>query len=187
MLTADEIGDLIRAGEIGWSGALRADALLLRLGGPLQPLRDPPAAQEVDVGDQDSIDRLYLPALPDWDSRCLRPGQLVLCGLDRPLRLGAGLAGAIGTLSHLARLGLAAHAGSPWVLPGWDGLLTLELLNLGPAPLRLHRGCPVARLLIFRTGPRTGPPPTAHPYYGRDGHHLGSRYAQEFGSRSYRR
>ncbi|XVV39332.1 dCTP deaminase [Streptomyces sp. CA-100214] len=63
--------------------------------------------------------------------------------------------GMIGGLSHLARVGLAVHVTSPFVLPGWNGHLTLELVNTGPAVLRLHHGMPLARLLVFALdGPR---------------------------------
>ena len=101
----------------------------------------------------------------------------------QPLRLGPAFAAAIASLSHLARVGLATHVTSPWVMPGWDGHLTLELLNTGPARLRLHRDMPVARAVIWRMD---GPPalrsrtPTTAP------EHLGSRYAAEFGSPAHR-
>jgi deoxycytidine triphosphate deaminase len=71
------------------------------------------------------------------------------------------------------------------VLAGWDGHLTLELLNLGPAALRVHRGMPVARLVLFTMD---GPVASvrAHPCYGGGGH-LGSRYADEFPACEYQR
>lgn len=185
MLTAAEITTLISAGEIGWLGGLRGDALLLRLGTPLQLLVAASRAGTVDLADQDSINRLYQPPRQRWDSVELRPGRIALCQINQPLRLGPGHAGAIGTLSHLARVGLATHVTSPWVLPGWDGHVTLELLNLGPAALRIHHGMPVARLVLFNMdGPVTNA--DAHPFYGTGGH-LGSRYADEFPAHEYRR
>src|SRR6266540_1611765 len=70
-------------------------------------------------------------------------------------------------------------------LPGWDGYLTLELLNVGPAPLRLYRGMAVARLVLFNLeGPVAHG--SAHPFYGAGGH-LGSRYADEFPADEYPR
>jgi deoxycytidine triphosphate deaminase len=185
MLTAGEITKLVEVGEVGWPGELRGDGLLLRLGAPLQLLVAAIAAGTVDLADQDSINQLYQPPRRQWDSFELRPGRMVLCQVDQPLRLGPGRAGAIGTLSHLARVGLATHVTSPWVLPGWDGRLTLELLNLGPAALRIRCGMPVARLVLFNMdGPvvRAG----AHPFYGGGGH-LGSRYADEFPAHEYQR
>ncbi|HZN20651.1 MAG TPA: hypothetical protein VFB84_21070 [Micromonosporaceae bacterium] len=185
MLTAGEITKLVELDKIGWPGELRGDALLLRLGAPLQPLVDAGSGSTVDVADQDSVNSLYHSPDDEWESFELRPRRMALCRINHRLRLGCSQAGAIGTLSHLARVGLATHVTSPWVLPGWDGYLTLELLNLGPAALRIHRGMPVARLVLFNMeGPvaHVG----AHPYYGSESH-LGSRYTDEFPSHGYQR
>ena len=177
MLTASEIVAQIGRGEIAWPGELRGDGLLLRLGSPLQLLADP--GHVIDLANQDSIDTLYTQALHGWDEYELAPGRMVLCAAGHPLRLGAAFAAAIASLSHLARVGLAIHVSSPWVMPGWDGHITLELLNTGPARLRLHPDMPVARAVIW---PMDGAirSPVPHGHYGRPGQ-LGSRYAAEFG------
>jgi deoxycytidine triphosphate deaminase len=176
MLTAGEIAVQVGRGELAWPGELRGDGLLLRLGSPLQPLIP---GGRVDLADQTSIDTIYEQPVHGWDDFDLAPGRMALCVVDQPLRLGATLAAAIGTLSHLARVGLATHVTSPWVMPGWDGHLTLELLNVGPATLRLPQGMPVARAVIWRMDGATREA-APHPHYGWDGH-LGSRYAVEFG------
>jgi deoxycytidine triphosphate deaminase len=177
MLTASEIAAQIDRGEIAWPGELRGNALLLRLGSPLQLLADP--GHVIDLADQDCIDTLYTRALHGWDQCELAPGQMALCAARYPLRLGPTFAAAIASLSHLARVGLATHVTSPWVMPGWDGYLTLELFNTGPARLRLHRDMPVARAVIWHMYGATGPPITQD-HYGRP-EQLGSRYAAEFG------
>lgn len=178
MLTVGEITARVARGEIGWSGEMRGDGLLLRLGTPLQAL-NPRNGVLVDLADQDSIDCLYAPPDPHWLEFDLAPGRIVLCAAGHPLRLAAGLAGAFGTLSHLARVGLATHLDSPWVMPGWNGYLTMELSNCGPATLKLHRGMPVARVLVFAMDGAVQQS-DAHTHYGSDVH-LGSRYASEFG------
>jgi deoxycytidine triphosphate deaminase len=176
MLTAGEIAALVEQGEIAWPGELRGDGLLLTLGSPLQLLFDP--GHVIDLADQDSIDTLYTQAVHDWEECELAPGQMMLCAASHPLRLGPSCAAAIGSLSHLARVGLAAHVASPWVMPGWDGHLTLELLNTSPARLRLRRDMPIARVLIWHMYGITHPP-VPHGHYGRP-EQLGSRYAAEF-------
>jgi deoxycytidine triphosphate deaminase len=105
---------------------------------------------------------------------------MVLCAAGHPLRLGPAFAAAIAGLSHLARVGLSTHVASPWVMPGWDGHLTFELLNTSHARLRLRRGMPIARALIWPMYGVTRPP-IPHGHYGRP-EQLGSRYAAEFGA-----
>ena len=178
MLTANEIATQIVRGEIFWPGELRGDGLLLRLGSPLQPLADP--GHVIDLDDQDSIDTLYAEPRYDWDEFELLPGQMALCAAGQPLRLGAAMTAAIAGLSHVARVGLAIHVTSPWVMPGWNGYLTFELLNVGPAALRLRRDMPVARAVIWHMdGAADSPVP--HGLYGRPSK-LGSQYAVEFGA-----
>src|SRR5580700_10403441 len=82
MLTASEINVQIGLGEIAWPGELRGDALLLRLGSPLQPLAAP--GQVIDLASQDSIDTLYAAPRHDWDEFELAPGRMVLCAAGRP-------------------------------------------------------------------------------------------------------
>ncbi|WP_372412293.1 hypothetical protein [Streptomyces luteireticuli] len=178
MLSAESITYLIEHGALEWDGELRGDGLLLTLGSPLQPLAAP-ATLVVDLADQASIDDLYGEPVTEWKTRELMPGEMLLGAVEEPLRLGAGLMGMIGGLSHLARVGLAVHVTSPFVLPGWNGHLTLELVNAGPAVLRLHHGMPLARLLVFALdGPHSNDV-ASHPFYGREAD-LKSRYADEF-------
>ncbi len=105
VLTSYEIDRLIAEGGVGWSGELRGDALMLRLGAPMQAFAAT-GIDVVDLADQPSIDRLYEAPIDEWDTFDLDPGRMVLCRVNHPLRLGPGYAGAIGGLSHLARAGL---------------------------------------------------------------------------------
>ncbi|MER5774822.1 hypothetical protein ABT144_11095 [Streptomyces sp. NPDC002039] len=174
MLSAASIKDHINSGAVTWDGELRGDGLLLKLGGPIQPIVAPDAV--VDLADQAGIDTLYGPQIADWTTYDLAPGQMILAPASEPVSLGPDVVGMIGGLSHLARVGLAIHVTSPFVLPGWAGHLTLELVNHSPATLRLHHGMPLARLVLQLRG--GGPAATAHPFYGRPAD-LRSRYADE--------
>ncbi|MEU3290486.1 dCTP deaminase [Streptomyces longwoodensis] len=178
MLSTKSITWLISQGAMDWSGQFRDDGLLLTLGSPLQPL-SAPGTLVIDLADQSSIDELYGEPVIEWKTHELMPGDILLGAVEEPLRLGPGLVGMIGGLSHLARVGLAVHVTSPFVLPGWNGHLTLELVNTSPAVLRLHHGMPVARLVVFAlNGPRSDDV-ASHPFYGREAD-LKSRYAAEF-------
>lgn len=181
MLSAASIRDLVSSGNVTWEGELRGDGLLLRLGGPIQPLIAPDAV--VDLADQASIDTLYGPQITDWTTYDLAPGQMILAPALEPVSLGPDVTGLIGGLSHLARVGLAVHVTSPFVLPGWAGHLTLELVNHSPATLRLHHGMPLARLILQLRG--GGHAAAAHAFYGQPTD-LQSRYADDLVSPNQR-
>jgi deoxycytidine triphosphate deaminase len=171
--------ELLQVGELDWSGSLRGDALLVRLGAPLQPFVADNTAL-VDLESQPSIDRLYGPAVAAWETHELLPGRLVLCQSLERIRLGTSLGGRISTLSHLARTGLMAHLASSAIMPAFEGYLTLELFNAGPARLLLHQGMPAAKILIENVvGPHRFQA-SATRFYGHDSR-LTSRYADEFG------
>ena len=178
MLSVESITWLIKQEALEWPGQLRGDGLLLTLGSPLQPLTAP-STQVIDLADQASIDGLYGEPITDWMNYEMMRGEMLLGSVEQPLRLGAGVMGIIGGLSHLARVGLAVHVTSPFVLPGWNGHLTLELVNTGPAVLRLHRGMPLGRLLVFALDDPRSDDIASHPFYGREAD-LKSRYADEF-------
>ncbi|MFB7054228.1 hypothetical protein ACFCXT_14060 [Streptomyces vinaceus] len=175
MLTAESLKYLLSSGAVTWDGELRGDGLLLKLGGPIQPLVAPEGV--VDLADQASMDTLYGPQVTDWTTYDLAPGQMILAPTSEPVGLGPHVMGEIGGLSHLARVGLAVYVTSPFVLPGWSGHLTLELVNHSPATLRLHRDMPIARLMLQAHG--GGHAAAAHPHYGQP-NDLKSRYAGEF-------
>lgn len=50
--------------------------------------------------------------------------------------------------SSMARIGLLVHFTAPTVHPGFDGTLTLEIINLGPARIPLQLGMPIAQLIV---------------------------------------
>ena len=179
MLNAGQIRARIEDGSLGFAGSLRGDALLLHLGAPLLALVDAPA-EPVDLADQGSIDAVYREPLTAWEQFVLPPGRVVLVPAAEEVRLPKDVSGLIGTLSHLARLGLTCHLGSALVMAGWQGLITFELFNAGPAPLRLYRAMPIARLVLLPMSGSTqlgagGP----HASYGSP-QQLSSRYADEF-------
>lgn len=178
MLSHPALRAAIAGGDVGWTGPVRGDALLVELGDALLPFATGPGA--LDPLDPASVAAAYGPELAGWDVYDLGPGELVLCRSRLPLRLGPAVVGVLGTLSHVARLGLMTHLDSPIIDAGTDGHLALELLNVGTRPVRLRPGLPVAKLTVWaRTG--GGPEPCRPSPYG-EGLDLRSRYAAEFGA-----
>ena len=102
----------------------------------------------------------------------IEPGHLVLgCTLER-IRLGAGLAGQISPLSHVARFGLGVTCGADFINPGFGNSipssLTLELFNHNVRPLELRAGMPVAHLRLLKITRTDERPPRRSIYEGAD-------------------
>lgn len=92
----------------------------------------------------------------------LEPGGFVLGATFESVTLSDRIAARIEGRSSLGRLGLLAHATAGFVDAGWDGVLTLELANVGPSPILLRAGMDIAQLAFFRLET-----PTSTPYGGR--------------------
>lgn len=65
-----------------------------------------------------------------------------------PLRRGQSLAARIEGKSSFARCGLLVHFTAPTVHSGFDGTLTLEMINLGNAGISLFIGMPICQLIL---------------------------------------
>ena len=93
--------------------------------------------------------------------RCLHlhPGEFILGATLEYIRLPNDLSGYVTSRSSWGRAGLAI-ATAISVAPGFMGVITLELANLGSVPLALHPGVRIAQLVLHYTEPTT-------PYSGR--------------------
>lgn len=150
MLSGEQIRTTIVNEEIAFGGAVRGNSLLLTLGSNLQEFT---YGQElvVEPWDENSLIGGYQPAKRGWETYDLPPSRSVLVSAREYLLLSANIAGAIGTLSHVARLGLFAHFASPFIGPRFGGYLCLEILNVSGHILRLKESMPVAKVILFRT------------------------------------
>jgi dCTP deaminase len=96
----------------------------------------------------------------------LRPGQPFFL---RPLEFALGvtvehievpddLVARLDGKSSLGRVGLLIHATAGLVDPGWQGRLTLELMNLAPFPITLFAGMKIGQIsFIQMTSPVDNP------------------------------
>lgn len=100
-------------------------------------------------------------AIPDT-GYVLDPGQFILAATVERVRLSAGIGAQVMGRSSWGRRGLAIHITAGWVDPGWDGVLTLELFNCGPAPVLLLPGARIGQLVFGATFTDS-----AKPYHGR--------------------
>ncbi|MDE2801983.1 MAG: dCTP deaminase [Chloroflexota bacterium] len=62
------------------------------------------------------------------------------------------LAARIEGKSSLARVGLSVHVTAPTVKAGFEGRLVLEMNNIGPFPIVLRPGMPIAQLILEHVG-----------------------------------
>ena len=68
----------------------------------------------------------------------LQPSHMLAITRERVhLKIGSKVAARVEGRSSLARLGLMVHITAPTVHAGWNGRITLEMVNLGPFHLKL--------------------------------------------------
>jgi dCTP deaminase len=67
------------------------------------------------------------------------------------LKLVAQVAARVEGKSSLARFGLAIHVTAPTIHAGFAGRIQLEIVNHGPAPVRLRAGMRICQLILEQT------------------------------------
>lgn len=181
ILLKKQLEEYLSSKRIEFTGQIRKDSLLLTLGGQAQLLSQ--ESRVIDPYLESSLDQLYGDVVSDWNEIELKPRQFLLCIADEFIRFNGFYIGLISTLSHVARLGLMAHAASFIVDKDFEGHLTFELVNLTPHTFILHRGMPLAKLVIFDTDTLTQNVQEdtfqKEAYYGKV-HELRSRFCREF-------
>lgn len=95
------------------------------------------------------VDREGCYVIQSWDFVL----GITLEKVDLPLE--HGIAARVEGRSSLARMGLAVHLTAPTIQAGWSGYITLEIVNLGPWPVKLRPQDLLACQLIFE---RVGEP-----------------------------
>jgi dCTP deaminase len=83
---------------------------------------------------------------PGWRRYYLAPGEFLLGATAERVRLPDSVAGRLEGRSSLARLGLMIHSTAGLIDPGWEGVITLELSNVGPEPVVLELGMRICAL-----------------------------------------
>ncbi len=68
----------------------------------------------------------------------LKPGEFVLAMTHESVSLPTNIIGRVEGRSTYARVGLSMHQTAPWIQPGWQGHITLEIMNNGPWKISLQ-------------------------------------------------
>lgn len=104
----------------------------------------------------------------------LAPGACALVTTRERVKLAADLSAQVAGKSSLARLFVIIHTTAGWIDPGFDGQITLELVNHSPQTLVIHDGIRIAQLVVMRCSSAA-----ARPYGHKD---LGSHYQGQTGA-----
>jgi dCTP deaminase len=78
--------------------------------------------------------------IPQGESFIMQPGDFALASAAENLELADDILGRIEGRSSLGRLGIIVHGTASIFDPGWRGVPTMELGNLGVMPVALYPG-----------------------------------------------
>jgi dCTP deaminase len=109
--------------------------------------------------------------------RVLARGEMLLGTTLERVVIPHDLVARVEGRSSVGRLGLLVHATAGFVDPGFEGQITLELVNLGPQPITLEPGVRICQLTLHLLTS-----PASRPY----GVARGSKYAGQRGPTSSR-
>jgi dCTP deaminase len=85
-------------------------------------------------------------SIEDDEPFILQPGDFVLATTMETLKLPNDLLGRLEGRSSLGRLGIVVHSTASVFDPGWDGMIVMELGNLGRMPVALYAGMRICAL-----------------------------------------
>jgi dCTP deaminase len=84
-----------------------------------------------------TLGNLNLFETQELESYDLAPGRLVLALTHESVKVPNNLIARVEGRSTYARVGLSMHHTAPWIQPGWEGQIVLEISNHGPIPIKL--------------------------------------------------
>lgn len=111
------------------------------------------------------------------ESITIRPGHLLLGCIYEKFTVPTECAGKIEGTSSFARMGLMVHCTGDFINPGYRGHMPLQLVNLGPNPIKVFPYLPICQLKLVRLSGRPD-----HIYGERE---LQSKYMDDDGGPSY--
>ena len=115
--------------------------------------------------------------VPEGEEFILHPGDFVLGTTKERVAIPDDLVAHVEGRSSLGRLAIVVHATAGLADPGYEGQITLELSNLGTAPVALTPGMRISQLTFTELSS-----PAARPY----GAERGSKYQGQSGPQASR-
>lgn len=86
----------------------------------------------------------------DEDKFLLHSGQFVLASTNETVKVPNYLAGRFEGKSSLGRIGLCTHVTAGFIDPGFNGTITVELVNLGKSDILLTKGMKIGQICFYR-------------------------------------
>src|SRR5437868_6738793 len=108
--------------------------------------------QVIDPYESDSV--LCSLVQDELDNIVLEPGAFILGATLEKITLPRNIVGQLTGKSSLARLGVMVHVTAGFIDAGFShppAQITLEIVNVGNRPVRLHAGMPIAQMVFTRT------------------------------------
>ena len=96
--------------------------------------------------------------IKDNETFTMQPGDFVLAGTRESLELPSNIMARLEGRSSLARLGIIVHSTAGLFDPGWVGIATLELGNLGRIPVQLYPGMRICAFTFEKVSSKTAVP-----------------------------
>lgn len=93
----------------------------------------------------------------------LHPREFVLGCVREYIKMPDDLMGVVDGRSSLGRLGVIVHSTAAGINPGWEGVFTLEITNVGKMPVALYPGMKICKLVLHKLSS-----PAERPYYMRE-------------------
>lgn len=92
------------------------------------------------------------------DTIVIHPNQFVLATTMEMVELPDDISANVLGRSSLGRIGISVHQTAGYIDPGFEGEITLELSNHGPAPVKLYSGDRICQIVFHRlTSPADRP------------------------------
>jgi len=103
----------------------------------------------------------------------LNPGEFILASTLERIGLPVDIAARADGRSSIGRLGVTIHVTAGFIDPGFHGAITLEMSNIGSAPVKLYPEQRVCQLVFEELSGAAmkpyGSPCLGSKYYGQDG------------------
>lgn len=143
ILSQKDIRRLVKANKIAFDPELEETqwgeaSVDLRLGSQFTWYRKGMDGVTLSVaGGLGTLGSLNLFETEERDSYDLIPGELVLALTHESVKVPNNLIARVEGRSTYARVGLSMHHTAPWIQPGWEGPIVLEISNHGSIPIKL--------------------------------------------------